>query len=112
MFVAALGMLVLSRGFAAAADAEEDRLVAAGERILTDQCARCHATGKTGNSPLADAPPFRTLSAKYPLEHLAEALAEGITTGHADMPEFQFSTDEIAGILAHIERISEPTAPR
>jgi mono/diheme cytochrome c family protein len=105
-------MLALAYGSAEAADAEADRLAAAGERILTDQCTRCHATGKTGDSALAAAPPFRTLSAKYPLDHLAEALAEGITTGHPDMPEFVFSTDEIAAILAYIERISEPTAPR
>lgn len=110
--MAALALLALAHGPAVATDAETARLAATGERILNDQCARCHATGKTGDSPLVAAPPFRALSAKYPLDHLAEALAEGITTGHADMPEFIFSTDEIAGILAYIERISEPTAPK
>lgn len=84
--------------------------LAAGQRILTEQCARCHAVERTGPSALPAAPPLRTLSAKYPLAHLAEALAEGITTGHAEMPEFVFTPEEIAAILAYLETISEPPA--
>ena len=95
---------------AQAADPEADRLAVAGEAILTAQCARCHATTRSGDSPLAAAPAFRVLSRKYPLDSMAEALAEGITTGHPEMPEFIFSTEEIAAILEYIERISEPPA--
>lgn len=108
--VAFAAILAAVSGAALAADAETDRLAATGERLLAEQCARCHATSKAGDSPLTAAPPFRSLGAKYPIDSLAEALAEGITTGHPDMPEFVFSTDEIAAILAHIDRISEPPA--
>ena len=87
-------------------------LVKAGSELLAAQCARCHATGRDDASPLAAAPPFRSLSGKYPIGHLAEALAEGITTGHPDMPEFVFSIDEIDAILAYIESISERPGPR
>jgi cytochrome c len=97
---------------AVAADPKAPDLAATGERILSEKCAQCHALGKTATSPLAAAPPFRSLAAKYPVAHLAEALAEGITTGHPDMPEFVFSTDEIAAILAYIEDISEPPAAK
>jgi mono/diheme cytochrome c family protein len=110
--------VLCAAGFAAAltgavaAEPKSPDLAVAGERILSEKCAQCHALGKTGSSPLAAAPPFRSLAAKYPLDHLAEALAEGITTGHPDMPEFVFSTDEIAAILAYIEDISEPRAAK
>lgn len=95
-----------------ASPAETARLLADGARILEQNCARCHAVGRTGNSPLASAPAFRTLSTRYPVADLAEALAEGITTGHPDMPEFVFSTDEIAAILSYMEAISDPPAPK
>ena len=39
---------------------------------------------------MALAPPFRLLPQRYPVEHLAEALAEGIVTGHPAMPQFKF----------------------
>ncbi|MEZ5817044.1 MAG: cytochrome c [Hyphomicrobiaceae bacterium] len=96
--------------FAFAEATDTETLVAAGRLILSEQCSRCHAVDREGASPLAAAPPFRTLSRKYPLDSLAEALAEGITTGHPDMPEFVFSSDEIAAILAYIESISPPPA--
>lgn len=42
-----------------------------GETLLATNCARCHATGATGLSPHPAAPPFRTLSRKYPIDGLA-----------------------------------------
>lgn len=106
----AVAAAVLGHAVSAADDAETAGPAAAGERILTEQCARCHAIGKTGDSPLPLAPAFRSLATRYPLGHLAEALAEGITTGHPEMPEFVFTPDEIAAILAHMERISPPAS--
>ncbi len=94
-------------GPAVAADPPPQRLTAEGRRILADKCAGCHAVDPTGASPLAAAPPFRGLHRKYPISHLAEALAEGITTGHEAMPEFVFSTAEIAAILAYIDSIAD-----
>src|SRR5262245_22249452 len=69
-----------------------------GEALLAKHCARCHAIGRGGESPHAAAPPFRTLSRKYPVENLSEALAQGISVGHPDMPEFVFEPDEIGAI--------------
>ena len=79
-----------------------------GKAILEKNCARCHATGSADASPLAQAPPFRDLHKKYPVAQLAEALAEGITTGHADMPEFIFEPNEIDAILAYLESLAGP----
>ncbi len=56
------------------------------------------------------APPFRTLPQRYPVEHLAEALAEGIVTGHPAMPQFQFSPAEIDALLSFIDGLSPSDA--
>src|SRR5271166_2166529 len=78
-----------------------------GETLLAAKCSSCHATGRTGASPQSAAPPFRELSRKYPIEGLAESLAEGLSVGHPDMPEFIFEPDEIAAILAYLNSIQE-----
>ena len=62
--------------------AAEKDLTAKGEALVKENCSRCHAIGKEGTSPHPEAPPFRTLSSKYPVEDLAESLAEGIVSGH------------------------------
>ena len=61
---------------------------ARGEAIAQRHCARCHAIGDAGASPMGLAPPFRDLSKRYPIETLEEALAEGIVVGHPAMPRF------------------------
>jgi cytochrome c len=79
-----------------------------GRALVEQNCAGCHATGPAGTSPHPDAPPFRTLSQLYPLEQLEEALAEGIVTGHPDMPEFIATPEQIEAILAYIGSLSAP----
>ena len=98
-------MLMLMPAVAPAQDkrAQEGR----GEGLLTSNCARCHAVGRTGNSIHPQAPPFRTLGQRYPIEVLAEALAEGLSSGHPDMPEFRFEIDDVDAILAYLESIQE-----
>ena len=59
------------------------------------------------------APPFRELSKRYPIENLAEALAEGIVVGHPAMPRFTFEPREINALLSHISGLKNraPTGP-
>jgi cytochrome c len=78
-----------------------------GESLVATHCSRCHSTGRTGASVHSDAPPFRTLSSRYHIEELGEALAEGLSVGHPDMPEFVFDPDEVAAILAYLKSIQE-----
>jgi mono/diheme cytochrome c family protein len=80
---------------------------ARGQDLLEKNCSRCHAVHRTGASPHADAPPFRTLARKYPIEGLSEALAEGLSVGHPDMPEFAFAPDEVGAILEYLKSIQE-----
>ena len=76
-----------------------------GKVLLSSHCSGCHALGRTGDSPLARAPPFRTLHTRYPIDSLGEALAEGILVGHPQMPEFRFSADEVADITTYLKSI-------
>jgi mono/diheme cytochrome c family protein len=76
-----------------------------GRAYAKSHCARCHAIERTGESPLRIAPPFRTLHHRYPIETLGEALAEGINTGHAEMPEFRLDPDEIHNLLSYLKTL-------
>src|SRR5262245_20191890 len=81
--------------------------LAQGEALLATNCSRCHAVGRAGDSPHPAAPAFRTLSRKYKIESLAEALAEGLSTGHPDMPEFVFAPEEVGAIIAYLQSIQQ-----
>src|SRR5690606_1802882 len=76
-------------------------LVAVGKSLLAKHCSRCHQIEATGSSKLPDAPPFRELMQRYQAEDLEESLAEGLASGHPDMPEFVFEPDEITAIVAY-----------
>ena len=91
----------------APAAAQSDTPVERGRTLVETHCARCHAAGKTGASPHEKAPPFRTLNRRYPVEQLAESLAEGIVTGHADMPQFAFPPADVGAIIAYLKSIAE-----
>jgi cytochrome c len=92
--------------FAGAVRAEADSLQR-GREFARANCARCHAIERTGDSPFKPAPPFRTLHQRYPVEYLEEALAEGIVTGHPDMPEFRLEPDQIADFIDFLKALEE-----
>ena len=79
----------------------------AGQTLAETRCAHCHAVGRAGESPVAAAPAFRHLGRKWPVENLAEALAEGIVVGHPAMPAFAFSPPEIDDFLGWLQAILE-----
>jgi mono/diheme cytochrome c family protein len=81
-----------------------------GEAIAKRLCSRCHAVRREGASAMGLAPPFRDLPKRYPVDHLAEALAEGIVTGHPAMPQFTFTPREIEALLTYIAGLA-PLAP-
>lgn len=53
------------------------------------------------------APPFRTLHSKYPVENLEEALAEGIVTGHPEMPVFQLEPPQISALIEYLYTLKQ-----
>lgn len=102
--VCALAASVAFTAFAAPAlNAREKR----GQALLERLCSPCHAVGRRGASPHRQAPPFRTLDQRYPIEQLEESLAEGIMSGHPDMPEFRFSAADVGAVIAYLRIIQE-----
>ncbi len=76
-----------------------------GKTFALNNCARCHAVDRVSPSSLKIAPPFRNLHHRYPIETLAESLAEGIQTGHPTMPEFQLDPDQIHDLLSYLKTL-------
>lgn len=75
-------------------------------RLLTSMaCAGCHATGATGDSPLPAATPLREIAQRYPLDQLEAAFAEGLVTGHPQMPPYAFRASEIDDLIAYLETL-------
>lgn len=91
----------------ARAGADEAALLEAGKALVRENCSRCHAIGLDDKSPHDQAPPFRVVMKRYPAENIAEALAEGIVSGHSDMPEFSFEPDQIDAIVSYLNSLRE-----
>ena len=73
-----------------------------GFRFVRLHCAHCHAIDKVGASPLAAAPPFRTLHLRYPVSDLQRPLAHGI---HPNMPRFQLDAGQVQDIMAYLKTL-------
>ena len=76
-----------------------------GRALVQKNCGSCHAVGVDDRSPLPVAPPFRDVVKTYDPSALEEALAEGIVTGHEQMPEFAFEPDDISAIVAYLDTL-------
>ena len=101
-----LAALACLAGPGARAEDDEDA-VSKGRALAAAKCARCHAIGRDDKSTHPAAPPFRAVVERYPPEYLAEALAEGIVSGHPDMPVFVLEPAEIDAFLAYLEELRE-----
>lgn len=93
---------------AVALDRGEENHASKGRAIAERLCAKCHAIGKSGESALQAAPPFRDFVKRWPLAYLEESLAEGIVTGHPDMPAFVFEPEDIAHLIEYLATLSDP----
>lgn len=93
--MAAMPLTAAAAGMSGMADA--------GHALLDAKCSGCHATSTDDASPEPAAPTLRNVAHRYPPADLGEALAEGIFTGHPDMPEFVLQPDEIDAIVAYLE---------
>ncbi len=103
--LAALAMsmsMSISMPAAAAEAQDEDPFIAYGKALVEANCAACHGIATADESHHPDAPPFRTLWERYPIDALEESFVEGIATGHPDMPQFTATPEQIAAILDYI----------
>jgi cytochrome c len=96
-----LALVLITFAPAMAGSPQEQR----GKTFALNNCAKCHSIDKVSPSPLKIAPPLRTLHKRYPIETLAEALAEGISTGHPTMPAFRLEPDQIGDLLAYLKSL-------
>ncbi len=85
-----------------------DELIEFGREIAQVNCASCHAISTDDASQHPEAPPLRELSARYPLDALAEAFVQGIYVGHPDMPEFEATVELVDALLAYLDTIQNP----
>ena len=85
----------------------DEASVERGSDLAQLLCARCHAISKRGDSPNADAPPFRKLLQKLTLEGIEDELAEGILMGHKPMPQWEFSGQQIYDLSSFIASLGE-----
>ena len=76
-----------------------------GALFVRTNCAHCHSIDRVSPSPFKEAPPFRELHLKYPVESLEEALAEGIMTGHPSMPEFRLDPGQIGDVISYLKSL-------
>jgi cytochrome c len=94
-----LALMLLAPALAASPSEERGKIFA------LNNCARCHSVDQVTPSPLKIAPPFCDLHKRYPIETLAESLAEGIQTGHPTMPEFRLDPDQIHDLLSYLKTL-------
>ncbi len=99
LVLAMLGLNLIASGSAQAQSAQR------GLNFVRANCSKCHSIDKVSPSPLAIAPPFRTLHLKYPVEDLQESLAEGIVVGHPAMPEFRLEPDQVGDVIAYLKTL-------
>jgi mono/diheme cytochrome c family protein len=81
--------------------------IARGHALIQEFCAECHAIGKTDQSPHIGAPPLRNLSRSYDLDDFPRMLERGISSGHPDMPTFNFSGKDARAARDYLRTIQE-----
>ena len=105
LLIATARAVILTLLFAALEAQAQTPSIQRGLNFVRANCARCHAIDKVSESPLRIAPPFRDLHKRYPIESLQEAFAEGIQTGHQNMPEFRLEPDQIGDVIAYFKTL-------
>lgn len=95
----------------AATESEQATLADDGRAIAEAQCARCHAVGQYGDSPMPEAPTFRTVLSRYRADVLEEELIQGIQVAHP-MPDFQFNPQGADALITYMRSIQQPAPPQ
>jgi mono/diheme cytochrome c family protein len=106
MVRAAVSMICLAMMAGGQATAQDD--VERGRVLITELCGKCHAVGRTGASPHAGAPTFRSLDDHTDLDEFMDRLRTGLQSSHPDMPSFRFSRDDARAAVAYLRSIQGP----
>ena len=76
-----------------------------GRELLSQNCAGCHAIGERDLSPVAAAPPFRSIGSRLDLDELFDRLQEGLFSAHRAMPAFKFNRGDAHAIRSYLNAI-------
>jgi cytochrome c len=82
-----------------------------GYQVVQDLCSDCHATGPTGESRNAAAPPLRRALQNYRADWLADDLHASRPVSLRRMPIFHFGEGHEYDIVAYLLTIQEKTPP-
>jgi mono/diheme cytochrome c family protein len=82
--------------------ADSGKLAARGKVVLQEKCGRCHAVEAVGESPLKQAPPMRDVYARFAPRELQAELTQGMVSKHREMPQIEFSDEDVNAILAYL----------
>jgi len=93
------GLLVASHAAALDGSATQEHAFA------RENCARCHAVGSLGASPMREAPPFRMVARRFPIDDLADVLVEGVERRHPAMPDFRLDPGDAADLTAYLKAL-------
>jgi cytochrome c len=77
-----------------------------GKTILQEKCDRCHAIDAVGESPLNQAPPMRDIYGRFNPRELQAELSEGKVSKHKEMPQIDFSDEDVHAILSYLYVLS------
>jgi mono/diheme cytochrome c family protein len=98
----ALSIVLSSGGATHALDREQQHARA----LLEEFCGRCHAVGRTGQSPHRYAPPFRELGENKLYDaDFSQRLQNGLSSIHPDMPTFRFSQRDAGAVTEYLRAI-------
>jgi cytochrome c len=100
--IAALLTLMLLSATAQAQDP-----VIHGRALVKEFCGECHAIGKTGKSPHADATPLRMMGRTFDLDDFPRVLIRGISSDHPDMPQVKFNPQDARDVRDYLRTIQE-----
>lgn len=82
--------------------ADPSKLAERGKAILKEKCGRCHGVEPGSVSPLRNAPPMSDVYARFAPRELQQELLEGLVSRHKEMPQIEFSHEDVDAILAYL----------
>ena len=93
---------MLASMLSAHAGSQAETEAAKGKALLESNCGRCHAVAAGKESPLKPAPNLATVLGNWPSERLEIEMSEGIGSRHPDMPQIQFTPEDITAIYYYL----------
>ena len=104
----AVTLLLLGTSLGSAQENEPSGLERRGRALAERMCSPCHAIGKGGHSPHANAPAFHALDRRLDLDSFMDRLREGLMVGHPDMPTFRFTREDARAFVLYLRSVQAP----